>query len=557
MKKRLPVLIILLFLLLLQVSPALSQSDYSFQVNSAVVNFYVNKDGTASVEYTYNFTNNPGAHPIDFVDIGLPNDNYDLGSITAEVNGKKITDIQKSTFVSHGIALGLGDNTIPAGASGQVYAWVPIIRGVINPASSSGKPDYASVQFSPNYFDSKYVTGSTNLTISTILPPGMSQSDPIYYPPQNWPGNSQPESGISKDGRVFYTWQSPSANSSTEYIFGAGFPAKLVPAASIVKPPVININPGLICFLGFGLFIILIIWLSISGSRRRRLQYLSPKISMEGHGIKRGLTAVEVAVLMQQPVDKVLTLILFAVVKKGAAKVVSRDPLNLQVLSPLPTGLYPYETEFLTAFQTAQPAARRKALQDVIVGLVKSVTEKMRGFSLKETLAYYESIMQQAWQQVEAAQTPEVKSQKFDEVMDWTMLDRNYGDRTRNVFRTGPVFVPMWWGNWDPGYHGGGMASSSMPSSGSSSGGGGGGGGISLPTLPGADFAASMVNGVQSFAAGAIGDLGAFTGAVTNQTNPPPPPPKTTYHGGGGGGHSCACACACAGCACACAGGGR
>ena len=551
MKRRLPGIIILLALLLLQVSPVFSQSDYSFRVDSAVVNYYVNKDGTASVEYTYNFTNNPGAHLIDFVDIGLPNDNYDLSSITAEVNGQKITDIQKSSVVQPGIALGLGNNAIQPGTSGRVYAWIPVIRGVINPANSSGKPDYASVQFSPNYFDKKYVTGNTDLTVSIILPPGMKQNEPIYYPPQNWPGNSQPESGFSKDGRVFYTWQSPNANSYTENIFGAGFPAKLVPAASIVKQPAINIPSGAICFIAFGLFIIGIIGLSIFSRRRRKLQYLPPKISMEGHGIKRGLTAVEAAVLMQQPVDKVLTLILFSVVKKGAAKVISRDPLNLQVTTPIPSGLSPYETDFLAAFQSNQTAARRKALQDVIVGLVKSVSEKMRGFSLKETVVYYESIMQQAWQQVETAQTPEVKSQKFDEVMDWTLLDHNYGDRTRNVFRSGPVFVPMWWGNWDPGYRGGSTMPSSQPSSS-----GGGGTNIPLPSLPGADFAASMVNGVQSFAAGVIGDLGAFTGAVTNQTNPPPPPPKTTYHSGGGGG-GCACACACAGCACACAGGGR
>ena len=32
------------------------------------------------------------------------------------------------------------------------------------------------------------------------------------------------------------------------------------------------------------------------------------------------------------------------------------------------------------------------------------------------------------------------------------MLDREYDDRTREVFRTGPVFVPMWWPRYDPGY---------------------------------------------------------------------------------------------------------
>ena len=76
-----------------------------------------------------------------------------------------------------------------------------------------------------------------------------------------------------------------------------------------------------------------------------------------------------------------------------------------------------------------------------------------------------------------------------------------------------------------------------------------------LAALPGADLAASMVGGVQSFSKQAVGDLNTFTSRITNVTNPPPPPSRTSYRGGGGGG--CACACACAGCACACAGGGR
>jgi len=39
---------------------------------------------------------------------------------------------------------------------------------------------------------------------------------------------------------------------------------------------------------------------------KTQLQYLPPKIKIEGNGIKRGLTAVEAAVLMEQPMDKVL-----------------------------------------------------------------------------------------------------------------------------------------------------------------------------------------------------------------------------------------------------------
>ena len=54
---------------------------------------------------------------------------------------------------------------------------------------------------------------------------------------------------------------------------------------------------------------------------------------------------------MEQPLDKVMTMILFGVVKKNAATVVTKDPLKLQVTDPLPADLHDYETDFLAAFQ--------------------------------------------------------------------------------------------------------------------------------------------------------------------------------------------------------------
>ena len=208
------------------------------------------------------------------------------------------------------------------------------------------------------------------------------------------------------------------------------------------------------------------------------MKYLPPKIRIEGHGIKRGLTAVEAAILMEQPMDKVLTMILFSVVKKGTATVLSKEPLKLEIPDIPTENLRPYETKFLEAFKETKTSDRRKKLQSLMVGLIKSVGKKMKGFSHKETVAYYEKIMERAWQQVETAETPEVKSQKFDDHMGWTMLDKDFDDRTQDVFRTGPVYVPMWWGRYDPVW----SRTASTPRS-SSAGASVGGGGRSAPSL--------------------------------------------------------------------------
>jgi hypothetical protein len=310
-------------------------------------------------------------------------------------------------------------------------------------------------------------------------------------------------------------------------------------------------NGSTFCCVGFILLLFIgIPILSASSSRKRKLDYLPPKIQIEGHGIKRGLTAVEAGILMEQPLDKVMTMILFGVVKKNAATVVTRDPLKLTLANPLPADLQDYENGFLQAFATEDLAARRKALQDMTIKLVNGVSDKMKGFSRKETIAYYQSIMERAWQQVEAAGTPEVKSQALDESLEWTMLDNNYDQRTRNVF-VGPIFLPIWWGRYDPGFHPvstGSVASAAMPSS---------GGSRSPVSIPGSAFAASVVGGVQGFSGKVLGDVKSFTSGVTNRTNPVPVVRSSVGGGGFHGGGGCACACACAGCACACAGGGR
>ncbi len=213
----------------------------------------------------------------------------------------------------------------------------------------------------------------------------------------------------------------------------------------------------------------------------------------------------------------------------------------------LPEKLHEYEKDFLAAFKEPDAPKRSRALQEMMIKFVKSVSEKMKGFSRKETMDYYKSIMERAWQQIEAADTPEVKSQKYEEALEWTMLDKDYDDRTRRTF-SGPIFMPMWWGRYDPTYRPASTVSSSpfptnLPTS------------TSRGSLPGADFAAQMVTGVQTFSQKTIGNVNTFTEKITGKTNPPPPPSRSGGSGRSGGG--CACACACAGCACACAGGGR
>ena len=62
-----------------------------------------------------------------------------------------------------------------------------------------------------------------------------------------------------------------------------------------------------------------------------------------------------------------------------------------------------------------------------------------------------------------------------------------------------------------------------------------------LPTLPGGDFANTVVTGIENAANTVVSSVESFTGKVAQTTNPPPKPSSTSR---GGGGYSCACACA-------------
>lgn len=556
--------LIVILLLLITPTAALAQ-NYLFKVDDESVDVYINADGSEGLEYLWTFTNLPGSHTIDFVDVGMPNNNFSVNDVSADVDGTPVS-VSSSDYQGNGsgFAVVLGGKSIRPGASGKVHVLVNRIDSWLKVDSKDS--NYASLEFKPTYFGQQYVQGNTALTVTYHLPPGVKPDEPRWHnPSEGFP--SEPVTGFDDQGRITYTWTNNQGRAYAIYDFGASFPKQYVPAGAVTTPSfaeTLGIDPGTLstcfCFAAVLVFIGGIGYTASRSANRRKLQYLPPKIAIEGMGIKRGLTAVEAAILMEQPVDKVMTMILFGLVKKGAAQVTQQDPLTIQPVTPAPAELTDYEQTFLAAFQQ-QPRERRAALQNMFTDLIKSVANKMKGFSRQETVAYYKDIMERAWQQVEAGQTPEVKMEAFDKYMEWTMLDRQYDDRTRRVF-TGPVIVPTWWGRYDPTYHpmGGGIGHTSAAPVSVGKPGGGGGGGFSMPTLPGSAFAASMVHGVQNFSSGVVGNLTDFTSTITNRTNPPPPPAPATRSGGwggGGGGHSCACACACAGCACACAGGGR
>jgi hypothetical protein len=577
------ILLILSLLLLLIPSGSAQAQDYRFSLSAYEVEAYLEADGSLTLYYYMAFQNDPSGHAIEYVDLGLPTSQYKLSDIKAEINGIQMPQVNDSAYVQ-GAELALGEYAIQPGEAGVVTAWVYGVKGILSPYDSGDRTDYANFLFIPNYFGSQYDRSqNTEYRMTIILPPAVGAEEGVWYEPSGWPGSNEPEANMTTDGRVNYSWYTNNADVHSQYRFGAAFPASAVPAGVLVteKPfpddggstvsPAPSFFSRLWTIVSCAFFPLVFIGLSILAiiqskkqTDKRKMQYLPPKISVEGKGIKRGLTAVEAGILLEEPLDKVLTMILFGLLKKELVTVINRDPLKLDIVEPLPEGLYPYEQAFLEAFKDKNKAKRQTGIKSLMIDLVKDVADKMKGFSAKETKEYYQDIIRRAWEAVETAQTPDVKSAQYDHTLEWTMLDKEFNDRTERTFTGVPVFVPRWWPRYDPAYRpapssagsGGGLAAPVTTSSGSGS----SRPSINLPSLPGADFAASMVTGASNMAAGVIGNVTDFTSSVTNRTNPIPVTTSRSGSGGfrgSGGGSSCACACACAGCACACAGGGR
>jgi hypothetical protein len=541
-------LALIVLLVGLWVAPVGAQ-QYAFSVDKNISHVYINKDGSVDVEYWLTFTCQLGAHAIDIVDIGMPNEDYSLSSVKADIGGVQLTDIRPSEYVKPGVEIHLGSKAIQGGQTDTLHVRFNAPRMVYYDDEDKS---YASVEFVPTWFGGGFVRGTTYLEVNFHFPAGVT-GDQTKWHYQEFTSTSM------VNDRLVFTWVNETASGAKPYQFGVSFPNQYVDV--VYKAPLIDFAAlskklssaleGPICWVvGFGGFMVLVSLVSNATQKRRRMKYLPPSLSVEGVGVKRGLTAVEAAILLEIPLNKVLTMILFGLLKKGAVTVLSDDPLRLEVAASRPQGLREYEEGFLDCV-SSRGEIPEPPLRKVAVKLIRDVNEKVKGFSRKDTIAYYRDIVSRAWQQVEGDETPEVKSQHFDEGLEWMMLDEEFEDRTERTFRTGPVFVPVWWNRYRPWAT---SAPSPRPSTVAPT---SKRGPVSLPTLPGAAFASTIVTGMQNTADKVVSSVERFTGGVTQVTNPPPVRASSSGRSGGGGGYSCACACACAGCACACAGGGR
>ena len=574
---------IVIVLLLSQI--ALTQS-YKFEVPEVLLDAKINQDSTVELYYEIQFRNLPGSHAIDYVDIGLPDVDLDFEVIEAGCDGVPAASSGPSEYIHPGIAVGL-QNPIPAGESGKFYYRMLIHNKMVY--QDTTRDNYASFQITPTWFGSDYVVGVSTVTIRAILPEGVLPSEVLS---QKVPFNRTE----TVDGRTAAIFKQNYFFASA-YKVGVSFPSRnmtgvikqttwdlivqwyernkyyfnflFIPLTLFFTGWAMFRAGGKGCF-GILLFFVLgyfnfgeyvgrgrlfLISLMAAGfveflRRLRRPSYLPALVSVEGGGIRRGLTAPEAAVLLEIPASKVVTLILFGLMKKGFIREKEKDPLEFEKISPRPddSALHDYDTQALEIL--ARPSnysqlkpypVNERDFGPVIDTIVESLKTKLKGHNLDETRSYYKQIVSRAW--VEAKEIGDVQAwnKKMDEKIDWMMLDSDFEDRFRPYNNR---YTPR----------------SSFPSSGSGSFGTRTTSGPSVGGPGITDIAGSMAAWMQNTAGSVVSsvvpkDAAAplFDGAkLMNSTGGSGGSGRSS-----GGGSSCACACAGCACACACAGGGR
>jgi hypothetical protein len=587
--------------------------DYRFQVEEMKLEVHVQPDASARLEYKIVFWNQRGAKMIDVVDIGLPHRRYDISNMSASIDGVALTDIRRSEYIDVGVEVHLGPKPIMPGERGEFHFTCTMPDMVYKDTTNA---DFASLQIKPTWFDANLQVGNTLLQIAVHVPPGVGP-DEVIYQTEELPYSDKVLFGEGDQKHVVAIWRFEdhflsSANPKVGVSFHRRGMKRVVQMSAIgllikwfeERPGLqfwsgaflclalaflfIRFSGGtgwiLLLFLtGWMVWVIyhrpdihLLLWpimLALIGLNewyrtRRKRKYLPAMATVEGGGIKRGLTAPQAAVLLELPLKRVLALIIFGLLKKGVLRQTAADPLTVEVVeeyrvtrkarrkvaSGKGIALYSYEHPVVDLLLVGSKPVKEHDFSSAIGRLIESTAARMKGFDLKATRKYYRSIVARAWKQAEAIGDVEQRTERVDRNFEWLLLDDGWDGRFSSWGRGGYHYWPVW-----TRVGGGGI----------------GGGGLSLPAgTPGGAPQTSLSEVAASFTGWAENTTGQLASAIEPGKLGVDLPSSavldlssvdtvtadvfdalSSSSGGGGGGGGCACA-GCA-CACACAGGGR
>ena len=517
-----------------------SAQGVTYSVTQEWVRVEINYDGSLNIFYNITFQYLSGS-PQGIFTLGMPKADYQIQAV--EDWAGDTLEYESAFYDTVGIDITLKKPIIlNQPISFLVYATVPnmVFSDEINPGN-------VGMQFFPSTFPGSM--GTEDLRLQIVLPFGVQTTEVLY--PSNLPFDNV---FLTEDNRTAVYWERPTWQAEQTFAAGVSFPETYVSPAPSPTPPANG--TGMLDLIrtlfGIGAFVVVAAIIVAVFIALSKAAYTKPQISVEALGANRTLTAVEAGLVLGQKPVRVLTMILYGLILKRLVRVIQTEPLlkleKTQKLSTeTPTQPRYYEIDYLSSVKP-DGTLNEKALALTYQGLVTTVNQRLRGYSREDTIKYYKTIVDAAWKQVTNAQTPELKGDALNQNIDWLLSDQKFDDQFKDIFPPGTVITPRpdWWWYWNIPRSPSGPAipSTTTPS---------------IPTkpttIPGQDFANTVVLNIQSAANNMVKNIQDFA----NQLIPFQSPPSNKSINKQScvcACHSCACACACVSCACACAGGG-
>ncbi|RMG18001.1 MAG: hypothetical protein D6729_07790, partial [Deltaproteobacteria bacterium] len=426
----------------------------------------------------------------------------DLEGALSRMRRVALPEIRPSSYIETGVEVPIPPPfRIAPGAFG-VFEFEAEVPDMIY--SDTTDASMASMQFTPTWFDPGAVVGTSRLELAIVLPEGVRPEELRYH--------DVPYQKVASDGnRAIAYWRFDDTLLTGPHRVGLSFPRRAVdrvieitawdlllrwwearPGLRMVSAIVMLALLTFVYFrftgrTGCVVWVLMMVgfplwwskspaahlgaafaWLPLLGLmewalRRRRQRYLPPIIHVEGGGIKRGLTAPEAAVVLERPLNEVLTLVILGLLKKGLVVRTGTGILRLHLHPDIAKAspddrlaaaaavgktIHPWEQPFLDAiWESRGIELTAKDFKDALSSLIEHTADRMAGFDLEETRAYYRHIVQRAW--AEARQLGTLPEERREAVLDrnvgWLFLDPEWESRWSES-DTLAHYQPRWFG---------------------------------------------------------------------------------------------------------------
>lgn len=586
--------------------------EYSFAIPRAEVVVTIEPEGSALINYKLIFFCNRGAHAIDIVDIGMPTSKH--RPVSAAISGRPLakSSIKKSTYIDNGYEIHLGSGAIPPESTG-VFEFTGRSSGMVWQDTTDAA--LASFRFTPTWFGSQYVKGTTDLILRFRLPPGdYPEPDRTILRHKNTP-EFQLKGVMEGDTVPSVVWRQK-VRMTGENMFGVSFPKAYV--TNVKKTTVLDLfvkwfkgnltvqlwSGGVVLLLLGGLFfwatrgtgwvlgwfliivalfamcksavihlwmypvlllgLILVLIFRHAGKRH----YIRADIAREGSKVNSRLSAVEGAIVLDLPINKVLTILIFELMRKGHITITCHVPLMLKVVSTyssmnrriLESGrvvsVTKYEGVFLDQLaEHPQVSVEKINFEKTMTKLIDQVKTLLVNCDIKRTREYCQYRVDQMWRNIKTEKDFTVRNKFADQNVGWLVADEKYKERLSELLSEDGYRYSPGWHNYP--HH------SPSPT---------GTLGVGTAPIDAPAFDTPAFTDITDSIFGRLEKIGDSMSSIPlNQSNSidlsgldqlshTVIEALSESSGSGGGGHGgggCACACAGCACACACAGGGR